>query len=223
MTIQSQIPCQKENHGEIKKSRALLSSFSLKLVEVSTAGHVTGTTSPRRHANRILGGAHGVKTEKIVPRLRGEVRVLSPFSPSSHSLALDRPPLLLLLSLSLSSSRFYSRSVLPAAKLPLLLRGESSPPTSLSCPPRDVSFFPRFSYRVISLSLAWRKKLFEGIALLWLVHRAFTVSSLRDFVRLWGILRKGLLKRLCWKAWKVCGATRGLMFEVVWTGYEKLS
>lgn len=85
--------------------------------------------------------------------------------------------------LSLSSSRFYSRSVLPAAKLPLLLRGESSPPTSLSCPPRDVSFFPRFSYRVISLSLAWRKKLFEGIAL-WVVHRAFTISSLRDFVRL---------------------------------------
>lgn len=113
VTIQSQIPCQKENHGEIKKSRALLSSFSLKLMEVSTAGHVTGTTSPRRHANRILGGAHGVKTEKIVPRLRGEVRVLSPFSPSSHSLALDRPPLLLLLSLSRRAAFTLDQCYLP--------------------------------------------------------------------------------------------------------------
>lgn len=112
VTIQSQI-CQRENHGEIKKSRALLSSFSLKLMEVSTAGHVTGTTSPRRHANRILGGAHGVKTEKIVPRLRGEVRVLSPFSPSSHSLALDRPPLLLLLSLSRRAAFTLDQCYLP--------------------------------------------------------------------------------------------------------------
>ena len=33
-----------------------------------SAGHVTGTKSSRRQANRILRWSTGVKTEKIVPR-----------------------------------------------------------------------------------------------------------------------------------------------------------
>lgn len=91
------------------------------------------------------------KNRKDRSAARWECFHLSPRRPTlSHSI--DHRLSSFSFSLFLSPSRFYSRSVLPAAKLPLLLRGESSPPTSLSCPPHDISFSPRLSLSLVSFS-----------------------------------------------------------------------